>query len=139
MNGNSIEISFSESKELQKISLLIQNDEIYSKLQELFWTEIEEESETVKIDDSLDLLSFIKNNSINTDKININEIIRFLSEHFYSIDENKIYDLPTEIFYLILKNENLIVEREDNLLFIIDSFFNKKKKKMVKKIWEKSV
>lgn len=138
MKGESIEISFSESKELQKISALLRNNDLYSNLHELFQTEIEEENKDETIEDSLDLLSFINNNFVNFDQININEKIQFLSKHFYSIEESKIFDLPTEIFYLILKNENLIVESEDSLLNIINSFFNKKKK-MVRKIWEKLV
>ena len=121
--GSSIQINYEENKKLRLISILIGNDELFKKINELYPKEFKEKS----IDDLIEELLFLNNFSEKniSIEINLNSIIDIMSINFSSIDQNKLQKLPKTLIYSILSNEKLKIESEDSLFeFILKLYDN---------------
>ncbi|KAK8848292.1 hypothetical protein M9Y10_019352 [Tritrichomonas musculus] len=126
--GKMIEISEEESFLLQIFSILFDNEELFTSINQLFHDEISEN----KIDQYLKNLQFFDKISINPQFFDYSSMINFISSHFYSIDQKKLLQLPTRILYSIISNEFLQIETEDSLFDFIIQFFNDKKENQEK-------
>ncbi|KAK8849871.1 hypothetical protein M9Y10_018458 [Tritrichomonas musculus] len=124
--GNSIDIDKEECFQLQIISILLKNKEMFVKLDELFADDDDEEENFGKISEKLDFDSFLEMNSDPSEMWNQSKIIEDIASNLYSIDTDQIIDLPRTVFYSILKNAKLKIESEDWLLDLIDKFASKK-------------
>ena len=122
--GNSVEVTKEMIKGIQQIAILLGNFELFSKINELFQEEEENENET--IERSLLSLQFFEN-EMNLPNIQSNNqlgtIIDFLASHFYLIDEEKLLTIPKHFLYSILSNQNLKLKNEDSLLDFINKLF----------------
>lgn len=122
--GSKIEITETQSYELQIISILIQNKELFSKLDELFQKNVEkEEYSENKIKENIEFLSFIDESIENPEIFDGIKSIEYIASNFYRIEENKINELPKSIFYSIIKNDKLTISNEDQLLDMINKYF----------------
>lgn len=119
-SGNMISITQSESYQLQLIALLLDNEELFSNINNIFPNDINENN----IDKYLTNLTIMSKISSTIDHFDIQNIIDFISSHFYSIDQNKLIQIPKRILYSIISNEHLQIESEDSLFEFINKIFN---------------
>ena len=122
--GNSIDIDKEQCFQLQNISILLKNREMFTKLYELFEDDEKEEEFEKKIVKFWST-SFLDNNSDLAEMWNQSETIDYMASNLYSFDEDQIIDLPRTVFHSILTNDNLTIESEDWLLDLIDKFVSK--------------
>lgn len=118
--GYSININESQISQIQIISILLENEELFSIINEKFDSNINE----TNIDHYLSNLKFYHKISSTNNFMNYSNIINYIASHFYSIDESKMLSLPIEIVYSIILNSNLVVESEDSLFEFIIKLFN---------------
>lgn len=118
-SGYSIDIKEEDSFQLKILSILFENDELFSKITELFPSKINEANVTQYIS----FLSFLYELNPTIDKFDLNYIIDFISSHFYSIDKSELKKLPVNILLLIISNDNLKLESEDSLFNFIKQLF----------------
>ncbi|KAK8887933.1 hypothetical protein M9Y10_038992 [Tritrichomonas musculus] len=119
--GNSIIINKEKSYQLQIISILLQNEELFKLLNDLFYDSTNDDEDDTAINQNIEFLSFFQNNSKFLDYSNS---IKYIASHLYSIDKSQIIKLPINVFYSIIKNDELKIESEDSLLELIESFFS---------------
>ena len=120
--GNSIEINEEMSHKLRILSILIENKEIYEKIDELFPISTEEENLDTCVQ-YLQYLDVYKKYDFYFKTINNQEIVDFISSHFYSIEKTKLLKLPKSILYSIISNQHLKLKDEDSLLDFINQIF----------------
>ncbi|KAK8848047.1 hypothetical protein M9Y10_019102 [Tritrichomonas musculus] len=89
--GNSVDLDKEECFQLQIISILLKNKEMFTKLDELFEQEEEEKFEK-KIIDNLAFIPFLEMNSAGM--WNQSKIIEYIASNLYSIDMGQIIGLP---------------------------------------------
>lgn len=118
-SGFSVTIDQKQSVQLQLISIFLDNEELYNKINEIYPIDINESN----IDYYLQYIQLFKYFSTTTNHFNFSNIIDFISSHFYSIDEEKLVRLPKSILYLIISNQQLKIESEDSLLNFIEIIF----------------
>ena len=123
--GESIEITQEESFQMKIISILLDNKDLYNKLVDLYTNEINE----TNLEQYLTNLSILSNISPAFDCFNYNNIIDFVSSHFYSIDKMKLKNLPKTIIYSIISNQNLKIKSEDSLFDFINELFENDEEK----------
>ena len=126
--GDSIDIDKEQCFQLQIISILLKNKEMFKKLDELFDDEKEEENFEERISEKLDLVSFLELNSYSAEMWNQSKTVEYIASKLYSIDVNQIIDLSRTVFYSILRNAKLTIESEDWLLDLIYKFISKEEK-----------
>lgn len=128
--GNSINITKDGSLQLQIISVLLQNEELFQKLNELFYEKNSSKTEdNTEEDIHIDFLTFFHLNSkMSMDSamsmLEYSNTIKYIASHLYSIDASKIIKLPKPVFYSIVKNDSLKVKSEDSLFELIDEYFS---------------
>ncbi|KAK8871396.1 hypothetical protein M9Y10_007121 [Tritrichomonas musculus] len=130
--GESVDINFDDSQKLRIISHFLGNQEIVDKINELFPILPEE----TNIDDCIQHLQYMQH----FQKFNISEtipfgfsydndqLVKFISSHFYSIDPEKLYRLPLPILHAILRDDGLKLRSEDSLFEFIEKVFEHKEK-----------
>lgn len=131
--GYSVDINEEESNQMKAISILLENNELFSKLNELFSSEINEEN----IDQYINNLTIFSSISPSFDCFNYSAIIDLISSHFYSIDKNKLKRLPKTVIYSIISNPNLQLDTEDSLFEFIDELFENKDDQYLIMFYEK--
>lgn len=116
--GYEIEIDEEMGVKLRLLSMIIGNEELYQKINEIFPQNINETS--------IDLyLLYLQNTNYykSFPFFNEKQAIEYISNHFYSIDPEDLKNLPKPILYSIISNKQLIIESEDSLFdFITDLF-----------------
>lgn len=120
--GNSIEVTKENIDGLQQISIVLGNAELFSKINELFDGQNEEE----QIEKTLLSLQFIENEMFVPSSQLYNQcetIIDFIANHFYLIEEEKLLKIPKNILYSILCNQKLKLKNEDSLFDFINKLF----------------
>lgn len=120
--GYSIEINEDMSHKMRILSILIENKELYEKMNELFPISTTE----ANLDSCLQYLQYFdtyKNNDFFYQTISNQAIFDLIASHFYTIEKTKLLKLPKTILYSILSNKNLILKNEDSLLDFIDQIF----------------
>ncbi|KAK8847192.1 hypothetical protein M9Y10_019775 [Tritrichomonas musculus] len=92
--GNSIELDQDQNFQLQIISILLKNKEMFTKLDELFAADDDEkENFEKKISEKLEFASFLEMNSDSSEMWNQSKIIEYIASKLYSIDTDEIIDL----------------------------------------------
>lgn len=118
--GELVELDNAQCFQLQIISILIKNYELYNKLDELF----EKSKDDQRLKEELEFVSFFGNICDDSEVINFSKSIDYIASNFYLIEKQQIFDLPISVLYSILKNKELTIESEDSLLDLIEEFFN---------------
>lgn len=118
--GYSISINIEQSIKLRFISIILQNDELYEKINESFPTEINESN----IDLYLHNLKLLYDCSKISKDFSFSDIIDFVASRFYSIDQKELKKLPKSILYSIISSDHLTLESEDSLLDFIHQIFD---------------
>lgn len=121
--GSSVEVKDDQIIQLQSISILLENEELFSAIDDKFNIDINESN----IDQYLTILTFFSQNSKSSNFINCSGIINYISSHFYDIDESKVKELPLCTVYSIISNENLVIESEDSLYEFIKELFKERR------------
>lgn len=119
--GESIEINESQGQKLQQLSILLGNQEIYSKINELFPPNVS----SMQIKGIIQQLSSQKylmrfNESYYAD---YSDQIKIIAQNFYKIDTNDLKNLPFEILLSIIRSNELMLPNEDFLLDFIYEIF----------------
>lgn len=109
--GELIEIKDEQIFQIQAISVLLGNEELFSLINDKI-----DNINGSNIDQYLDNLKILYQISPLSNCFNYKSVINYIASHFYSIDENKIISLPLSIIYSIISNENLVIDSEDSLL-----------------------
>ncbi|KAK8837030.1 hypothetical protein M9Y10_037075 [Tritrichomonas musculus] len=127
--GESVDINFDDSLKLRILSHFLGNQEIVDKINELFPVL----SEETNIDDCIQSLQFMHNFNISESSpfgflYDNDQIVKFISSHFFSIDPEKLYRLPLPILHAILSNNELKLRSEDSLFEFIEKVFESKEK-----------
>lgn len=120
--GDEIQIRETEVPELEIISILIENDELYYKVQEIF----EEEQSENNIDKYIDHMLAFSRLPMSDAYLKEGKTIDFLASYFYLIDSDKLIQLRRDIIYSIISNKHLKIESEDSLFEIIKQIFSNK-------------
>ena len=122
--GETVEIKEEEVFELQIISILLENEELFIKINESFHKDLGENN----IDQYLNNLQILDKITTNSNLFNYSDIVKFISKHFYLIDKEKLFQLPKRVLYSIISNESLTIESEDSLFDFINQLFNNQEK-----------
>lgn len=123
-NGDSIDISKNQVFSMQLLSILIENEELFSKLEQI--NPLINENNLSKYISNLKFLYFFNKSSR---YFNFSKIIDFVSRSFYCIDLNELLKLPKNILYMIVRNPSLRLRNEDSLLDFINKIFSNKQSK----------
>lgn len=114
--GFPIEINEVQSFQMQILSVLLSNDELFLKISEAFKNSINENSLDLYLNHLRLIFKFSPQSSLYANS----EIINYISSHFHSIDKAKLLSLPVDILEKIILNENLKLQNEDQLVDFID-------------------
>ncbi|KAK8845880.1 hypothetical protein M9Y10_020806 [Tritrichomonas musculus] len=120
-SGFSIEISQDQGFLLQLVSIILGNEELFDKINEIYPIKINE----ANLDLYLRNLHIFSLFSKATSHFKYTNIINFIANHFYLIEPEQVIHLPRYILYSIISNKNLRIESEDNLLDFIQTIFSK--------------
>ncbi|KAK8839262.1 hypothetical protein M9Y10_032193 [Tritrichomonas musculus] len=93
------------------LSLLLENEELFIKLNEEFKPTIDEQN----IDEHINTLKFYYQLSSCGCMVACSSVIKYISRHFSSIDSNNLLSLPLEILHTIISSDELVIESEDSL------------------------
>ena len=123
--GYSIEITEDQIFNMQIISILLGNEELFYKINDIYSNNADVES----IDNYLQQLQFFYYCSRPFNhNFNYANAIEYLSGHFYSIDKEKLKQLPRSILLSIISSPQLRIENEDSLLDFVQEIFDEKDK-----------
>lgn len=114
--GFPIEINEVQSFQMQILSVLLSNDELFLKISEAFKNSINENTLDLYLNHLRLIFKFSPQSSLYANS----EIINYISSHFHSIDKAKLLSLPVDILEKIILNENLKLQNEDQLVDFID-------------------
>lgn len=118
--GHSIELNEEQGYKMRIISILLDNQELFLKINEIYPNES-------NIDFCIQDLLFYQQQSQSQSLSNFDysNIINTIASQFYSINENKLLQLPKSILYRIITNDNLKLKNEDSLFSFIQKIFLK--------------
>lgn len=118
--GETVNLTFDDCQKLKLISYYLGNDKLFNEINQLFsFTEDE-----MNIDDCI---LYLQNFDDYQFSINYDQVIKYVSSHFYLIDTEKLLEIPRSILYSILQDKNLKLKSEDSLFDFIENFFSNKK------------
>lgn len=119
--GIPVEIDFEMSNKIRIFSILIWNEELFKSMNKLYPVELNEKN----ADLSLQYLQYFSlSNKKESFVFNNEQIIEFISSHFYLIDELKLLKHSKSILYQIITNPKLKVKNEDKLFEFITELFS---------------
>lgn len=104
-NGFSIEVSKEENEKLQLISIILNNKELFDKLNDLNPIEFDEENLKPYIQKVMILKKVSKN------EFDLEKVFDKIANKFDSVDKEQIKDLPKSILYSIITNKNFVVKK----------------------------
>ena len=118
-SGSKVSIKENQTGKLLIISILVDNEELFSEIINRFPKETNEQNldifiEYIQLIDSLLRLNKIK-------CFNLRPLIDMISSNFYLIDEKKMKELSKPLLLEILSNEKLRINNEDCLFDFIES------------------
>ena len=130
-HGYEVELDELNGIKLSLISLVIGNEEIYQQINKLYPLIINENEgdQDRNIEYMIERLKYFHT------CFDDEQIIDFISSHFYKIDQNKLLTLPKSVLYSIISNSKLIIESENSLYQFINKLFlntNSEKEKLEK-------
>ena len=118
--GLPIEINHEQGFNMQLISIILNNEELFEKINKIYQFNINESN----IDYYLQHLQVFHNFLGISRHFNYSKIIDFIASHFYIIDENKLVKLPKSTLYSIISNQNFKIKDEDSFLDFINTMFS---------------
>ena len=108
-SGSSIEIDNSQALKLRLLSIILGNEELFNKINELFPPDFSKEN----ISNYVDFIQTCYPFSRFSTKFDFIGLIDNISRNFYSIEPEKILKLPRSIQYSIISNPHLQILSED--------------------------
>lgn len=125
-SGYTIEVDSEQSIKLRMIAILLDNEELFKKLTEVFPTELNDRSIDLYLQDLQFCNSQYKQKlqSCSFNCFTDEHIIEYIASHFYSIDEDKLLQLPRPILYTIITHKKLKLKNEDSLFSFIQKIFS---------------
>ena len=120
-NGSTIEINSSQSFQLRFLSILLGNEELFDKINELFLPDFSE----ANLDTYIEYIECCYNFSKLWPDFDFSGLLDYLSSNFYQIDEEKFLKLPRSIQYSIISNPKLQITTEDSFLDMINQIIEK--------------
>ena len=124
--GDKIDIDEEMSEQLRKLSIYLDNEEIYSEMKSLFPMKYEED----QLEEYLKYIIEIENTEKESyNKINIlkESYIEFIASHFYLINQKQQHLINKSTLYHIICNEHLQLKDEDSLYEIINELYSNEK------------
>ena len=115
--GYSVEIDEELSDQLRIFSILAENDELYTQIDELYPLE----TKKGQIDHYIQFLHNLKPDCVTFHQ---QQIFDFISANFSQIDESKLLKLPKRVLYSIISNEKIKVKNEDWLFDFIQKIYS---------------
>lgn len=113
MQGSSIDINEEDQKSLRIISIILGNEELFQKINQLNPQFITNKPLEELIDE------LIIYNELSTTEFEYSVIIDRLSRDFSKINKKRFGSLPKSVIYSIIKNENFDYKCEDELFDLI--------------------
>ena len=120
-SGVQTELNETESQKMRLASILLCNEELFNKIDELFPAD-DSADEMVKRLEELEVCEIMKNMT-NEIKIDIGSIVSVIARNFYLIDKSKIKTISKPLFHSIISNDHLRIETEDCLFDTITEYF----------------
>lgn len=120
-SGNPIKIPNDQILNMQIISILLGNEELFEKISSLNSDENDQNSIDVQLQ-QIELFYYCSRSSNNL--FDYKKTIESISGRLYSIDEEKLKKLPKPILYSILSSPHLRIKSEDWLFDFIQQIFN---------------
>ncbi|KAK8876532.1 hypothetical protein M9Y10_006749 [Tritrichomonas musculus] len=118
--GLPIQMNEEQTFKMRIISVLLQNNELFTMINENLKNEINETNLDFYLQD---LLFYYEQNRTQLHSYNYQNIIDYIASNFHSIEQEKLLQLPKPILYSIITNKNLQLENEDSLLTFIQKIF----------------
>lgn len=119
--GYEVEIDASQSHKLRVLSILLDNEEMFVKMNQLFPIT----KDLSNIDTCLDYLKnfgSLKNIGLSFN-LELASIIDFISSNFYQIEQEKLLNLSKSTILSIISNNHLLLNDEDSLFDFIEKLF----------------
>ena len=121
--GSFVEFCEEQRIELRMISIVLQNEELFSLLSE----DKESTDEKKKVEEYLKYLKIFGEISEFDNILHCTDILRQISSHFYDIDKDELKTLGVGTVYSIISSDFLVVESEDSLFEFIEEIINDNK------------
>lgn len=120
-SGVSVDVNQDQAFKLRFFSIIIGNEELYQKVNELFPTEFNEGNIELYLQHALCCYYFSKFYP----DFNFSEVTDFLANNFYALNQDMLLQLPKTILYMIISNSHLKLDSEDSLLDFVLRVFQK--------------
>lgn len=114
-SGYCIKINNAQAFKLRFLSIILGNEELFNKINELFPPELSKENFGTYLEHVQCCYYFSK---LSPD-FNFSSLIENISKNFYSIEPSEILKLPRTIQYSIITNPHLQIKTEDSFLDLI--------------------
>lgn len=123
-NGLSIELNENQIYKMQLLAIVIGNDELFEKIDQLFPIN-QKEPNFDKLIQQLQIFHIFPQHF---KRFNRSNIIDHIASHFTSIDPKKLINIPKSILYEIISSEFLKVDSQDSLIDFINEIFKNNEK-----------
>lgn len=118
--GIPVKFNSEQGFKLQLISIIIDNEELLEKINQIHPFEINENN----IKEYLHYLQLFHSFTQPSRYFNYSNIINFMSSNFYLLDKSELVKLPKKILYSIISNTNLKIETENSLFDFIQKVYS---------------
>lgn len=122
-SGDSVEVDVEMSHKLRILSILLENQEIYDKMNEIYPIK-DDETNIESIIKYLQYFGCYKNFDSCHTSFNNKSMIDLVSSKFYSIDQSSLLRLSNPVLYSIISSDQLKLKNEDSLLDFINQIFS---------------
>lgn len=118
--GYTIEVDDRQAFKFRFLSIILGNEELFSRINELFPPDFSEENLEIYVD----FIQCCYNFSLLSSDFDFSGLLDYISRNFYSIPEEKFLKLPHGIQYSIVSNPHLQITSEDSLLDTVMQVIN---------------
>lgn len=122
-NGYEVEINEEQSVQMKFLSIFIGNEDMYSKIDQLFPQEINKSNYEIYLQ-TFPYFEFLSKTISYSNFLEYSTIIDFISSNFYSIDRTSLLKYPKKVLLSIISNKNLQLESEDSLFDFINEIYS---------------
>lgn len=122
INKGEIDLNDQQRSQYSEFFLKLGNIDEYFRLSPVKTEDLSPEN----VIDRLKLIQKVPHSEINENE-NIQQVIKYASEHFYELPIEKVKTLEIEVIEELIKNGNLRLESEDSLLLFILQLYEKDK------------
>lgn len=117
--GDSVEVDVEMSHKLRILSILLENQEMFEKINEIYPFK----NDKTNIDSIIKYFNCYDCFDSRYQPFNSNSMIDIISSNFYSLDKSTLLNLSKPVLYSIISNDQLKLENEDSLLDFINQMF----------------